>query len=701
MTSRVWTDRTRFLFLVTWSLLISLSGLSAVIRAQEPAATAATGAAPATVVNDEATRLIAQQARPCTVGINSQKDRNSFFGTGAIISPNGYILTSTTVVPTGATAIEVTFTDFVSRSATLVETNEALETALIKVEAEGLPSLSLARDLPAVGSTAYTLSNANNFLSINGQPSFSRGTVSGVYPVENWGGESLYAGVAIETTAAVNPGSDGGPILNSAGQLCGLISLNISPRRWQGLAVPTKILLDKLESLKAGKVAVKYDPLAGLPPAATQLDPVAQKAADVARHLVSISVRRKYPEEVLLRTPWEQVVQQIPKFAELKDEEKGKRLQSYFEALRLFEANQILRRPKGVLTGLLISADGHIVTSQFNVGEDVAFLDKGTNAVRVFDLKDPLKQLLEPPAKGYERVANPIEKLVVKLADGRELEARVVSRHVPLGVVVLKIEAADLPFFDLQANSTVPELGAPLGILGVVSDSETRYTLNPGMVSATQRNRGFQFQTDALVNYGNSGGPIIDAEGRFMGLADVALGPATVMGRLFQDQELNSWQTAPNSGVSLVARGDRLRESLEELKSGKSILQPPGAFLGIGPDQRKLFSTEVTIGAVTPKSPADQAGLKVGDRILSINNEELNNWRDMLAHLANFKPGDQVEIKVFRPRIVEKLMIGDQEIKNEDDLKKIKAALKPNEKFEGRLVVEDTRTVKVTLGERQ
>ncbi|MFM7843643.1 MAG: trypsin-like peptidase domain-containing protein [Planctomycetota bacterium] len=149
MTSRVWTDRTRFLFLVTWSLLISLSGLSAVIRAQEPAATAATGAAPATVVNDEATRLIAQQARPCTVGINSQKDRNSFFGTGAIISPNGYILTSTTVVPTGATAIEVTFTDFVSRSATLVETNEALETALIKVEAEGLPSLSLARDLPA------------------------------------------------------------------------------------------------------------------------------------------------------------------------------------------------------------------------------------------------------------------------------------------------------------------------------------------------------------------------------------------------------------------------------------------------------------------------------------------------------------------------------------------------------------------------
>ena len=58
-------------------------------------------------------------------------------------------------------------------------------------------------------------------------------------------------------------------------------------------------------------------------------------------------------------------------------------------------------------------------------------------------------------------------------------------------------------------------------------------------------------------------------------------------------------------------------------------------------------------------------------------------------------------VRIFRPRIVEKLLIGDIEIKNEEDLKKVKATLKPNEKFEGRLVVEDTRTIKVTLGERQ
>lgn len=73
-------------------------------------------------------------------------------------------------------------------------------------------------------------------LRLSGRASFSMGHVSGIYEVKNQGGESLYSGMAIETSAAVNPGADGGPILNDLGQLCGIISLNVSASRWQGSA---------------------------------------------------------------------------------------------------------------------------------------------------------------------------------------------------------------------------------------------------------------------------------------------------------------------------------------------------------------------------------------------------------------------------------------------------------------------------------
>ena len=94
---------------------------------------------------------------------------------------------------------------------------------------------------PKVGQPAYAFGNAFNLIRLSGRACTKMqplGIISGIYLAENQGGESLYAGPAIETTAAINPGSDGGPIINHRGQLSGIISLNVSPLRWQGIGVP-------------------------------------------------------------------------------------------------------------------------------------------------------------------------------------------------------------------------------------------------------------------------------------------------------------------------------------------------------------------------------------------------------------------------------------------------------------------------------
>jgi S1-C subfamily serine protease len=178
-----------------------------------------------------AARTIADATLAGTVGIRCE-GADAFInhsGTGIVVSPSGHVLTATSVVPPGARKIRVTFPGFVVRDATIVAVDEKLAAALIKVDAEGsLPFLPVARELPAVGTTAYTASDVENALLTNGRASFSRGIVSGIYDVPKHP-EATYAGTAIETTAAVNPGSDGGPLVDEAGRVCGVITLGTLP----------------------------------------------------------------------------------------------------------------------------------------------------------------------------------------------------------------------------------------------------------------------------------------------------------------------------------------------------------------------------------------------------------------------------------------------------------------------------------------
>ena len=170
----------------------------------------APGAGPPVTGGDTAAlvRRVAEAGVPRTVGIVCNRQKyESFYGAGAILSPDGYIITSTTVVPAGAEEIKVYFDGAAVHNAKIVETSDDLEATVLKIGARDLPCFPVTREVPELGTAAFTFSNAHNTMEMGGRASFSMGVVSGYFEVENLGGESCYHGPAIETSAAVNPGS--------------------------------------------------------------------------------------------------------------------------------------------------------------------------------------------------------------------------------------------------------------------------------------------------------------------------------------------------------------------------------------------------------------------------------------------------------------------------------------------------------------
>ncbi|MFM8985958.1 MAG: PDZ domain-containing protein, partial [Planctomycetia bacterium] len=175
--------------------------------------------------------------------------------------------------------------------------------------------------------------------------------------------------------------------------------------------------------------------------------------------------------------------------------------------------------------------------------------------------------------------------------------------------------------------------------------------------------------------------------------------PDTILGRLVAPQQLMAWTRAPNSGVGMAARADRIRDVLDALKSGKSFDRIPGPTLGVLADESKAFADTVVIGGVAPGSPAEKAGLKRGDVVLELDGAEVRSWNDLTERITACKAGQVVELKFQRRGGGPRLVIAGREVETADDLKRLKQSLKPGERFEGVFSTDEARTIQVTLGE--
>ncbi len=172
-------------------------------------------------------------------------------GTGFVISPDGFIVTNNHVVE-GAAQIEVQFGDGALRSARIVGRDPSTDLAVLKVDAEGLPSIALGdSDAVQVGDGVVAIGNA---LALDGGLSVTQGIVSGLDREVQTNAGGVLSGM-IQTDAAINPGNSGGPLLDVNGRVIGINTAIADPTSAQnvGFAIPISKAEPIIDDLRNGR----------------------------------------------------------------------------------------------------------------------------------------------------------------------------------------------------------------------------------------------------------------------------------------------------------------------------------------------------------------------------------------------------------------------------------------------------------------
>ena len=229
-------------------------------------------------------------------------------------------------------------------------------------------------------------------------------------------------------------------------------------------------------------------------------------------------------------------------------------------------------------------------------------------------------------------VARALE-ITVRLPDGREVPAELVGRDPPTDLAVLKVEA-DLPVLD---DAPEPALGAPVCAVGNQFGLDLSVTC--GVVSALHRSgTGFNsiedfVQTDATVNPGASGGPLVDAQGRLVG----------VLSAIFTKDADADIGINFAASVALVRRvvGDLIAHGrVVRARSGLRVAD-------LEPEMRaRLVGARVL--AVTPGGAAEQAGIEAGDVIVGVGARPVRKASDVTSAFQLHRPGDRVAVTVAR-----------------------------------------------------
>jgi serine protease Do len=233
------------------------------------------------------------------------------------------------------------------------------------------------------------------------------------------------------------------------------------------------------------------------------------------------------------------------------------------------------------------------------------------------------------------------KEVTVNLTDRREFSARVLGSDPVTDIAVLKIDAKDLPVVRL-GNPQQLEVGDP--VLAIGSPFGFEQTATQGIVSAKGRSLPGDavvpfIQTDAAVNPGNSGGPLIDGSGSVVGInAQIYSQSGGYMGLAFAipiDVALKVKDQIVKTGKASHARlGVSVQELNQTLAQSFGLPRADGAL----------------VANVAPDSAAEKAGLKSGDVIAQVNGQPIARSGELSSIIGMSSPGEKVKLKVWRDR---------------------------------------------------
>lgn len=228
----------------------------------------------------------------------------------------------------------------------------------------------------------------------------------------------------------------------------------------------------------------------------------------------------------------------------------------------------------------------------------------------------------------------------VTLSDGRKFTAKLIGSDPPSDVAVIQIKAEVLsaaPFGDSEAL----EVGQP--VIAVGSPFGLSQTVTSGIISGLQRsalnieNYENFIQTDASINPGNSGGPLVDMQGRVIGINTAILAPG-----------------GGNIGIGFAIPSNMARSVMAQLIQYGSVRR---GLMGVmvndlTPDLASAFHTKPNQGAVValvvPGSPAEKSGIKVGDIILKVNAKPMKDASDVRNTVGLLRVGATVTLELLR-----------------------------------------------------
>jgi serine protease Do len=231
------------------------------------------------------------------------------------------------------------------------------------------------------------------------------------------------------------------------------------------------------------------------------------------------------------------------------------------------------------------------------------------------------------------------EDVTVTVGDGRKLKAKIIGADSETDVAVVKIDGQDLPYVEL-ANSDGLEVGE--WVIAIGNPFGLSHTVTAGIVSAKGRSQigvaDYEdfIQTDAAINFGNSGGPLLNLDGKAVGINTAIIGPGG------------------NVGIGLAIPINMARGVYEQLKENGKVVR---GFLGIGiqdlqPGMGEFFGVEngkgAVITSVVEKSPAEKAGIKPDDIVVELEGEPVTSANELMNRIAVQKPGSEVRLVILR-----------------------------------------------------